>query len=135
MKIKNYKPLIISSAAIILEAVILYAACLCTIHIDAMTVPFISMVFLLPLTTFGLSVYVGATKTLSLIPFTAVSFLAQAAFSCVLNQELLPWQSLLVILSVYTIIPVAAGGIIGLIIKILVKKLKNDRPTAKTNRL
>ena len=126
MKIKKLKPFIISSAAIVLEAVILYAVCLCTIHVDPMTVPFLSMVFLLPLTTLGLSVYVGATKPLSLIPFTVVSFLAQAVMSCLLNQELIPWQPLLGIFFMYTVIPAAIGGVIGIIIKVLVKIFKKQ---------
>lgn len=123
MKIKNYKSLIISSAALILEAVILFVICLCTIQIDAMTVPLISYYILLA-STAVLSIYVGAAKPIMLIPFAAVSLAVQTAMPSILYKSLLSWQSVAGMFLTYVLLPVAAGGLIGFIIRILIKKFK-----------
>ncbi len=123
MKIKNYKSLIISSAAIILEAVVLYVICLCTVHIDAMTVPFISY-FILSATTAAFSIYVGAANPIMLIPFAVVSFATQVIMPSILWQELMPLESALGMIPFYVLLPVAAGGLIGFIIRVLLKKIK-----------
>ena len=125
MKIKNYKSLILSSATLILEAVILYVICLFTIKIDAMTLPLLSYCILLG-TTAVLSIYVGAAKPIMLIPFAAVSFAVQTVMPGILYKSLLSWQSVVGILGAYVLLPVAAGGLIGFIIRILIKKFKKS---------